>query len=212
MILNNSIRSKLEELKGSVVIDAIPLSGGCISNAFKITFADKDINLLKINVPDMGDMFIKEGHGLQELKKARAIRVPEVICCDTEFILLEFLNSAPKKKNFFEEFGRKFALLHKYTSNEFGFYENNYIGSTIQINLTNEATRLDWVNFYFNNNELGLTASLPDWNEAGTLIFQATGSGSSTLRPAIWHRKPSKQPLKSFGSNEIEQNRQLKSN
>jgi fructosamine-3-kinase len=173
MILNNSIRSKLEELKGSVVIDAIPLSGGCISNAFKITFADKDINLLKINVPDMGDMFIKEGHGLQELKKARAIRVPEVICCDTEFILLEFLNSAPKKKNFFEEFGRKFALLHKYTSNEFGFYENNYIGSTPQINLPDNSNRLNWASFYFNKRLLFQFRLLEKNGYADTAIKEA---------------------------------------
>jgi fructosamine-3-kinase len=151
MDLNNSVQRKLEELKGSKIVDAVSLSGGCISNAYRITFADKGVYLLKLNEHDQGDMFIKEGHGLQELKKPGAIRVPEVVACDSDFILLEFINSAAKKKNFFEEFGRRFALLHKHTSNEFGFYENNYIGSTPQLNLPDNKTRNNWVSFYFTN-------------------------------------------------------------
>jgi fructosamine-3-kinase len=151
MNLSNSLLKKLKELIGSSVIDAVPLSGGCISNAYRITLADKGTYLLKLNNQNKEDMFIKEGHGLQELKKVNAIRVPEVFNCDAGFILLEYIKSAPKQKNFFEEFGRKFALLHKYTSNEFGFYENNYIGSTPQINLPDNTSRLNWVSFYFNN-------------------------------------------------------------
>ena len=151
MSLNNSVRRKLEELRGSSIIDADLLSGGCISNAYRITFADEGIYLLKLREHENGDMFIKEGHGLQELKKAGAIRVPEVVACDSGFILLEFIDSAPKQKNFYEEFGRRFAHLHQYTSIEFGFYENNYIGSTPQINIPDNKTRHNWVSFYFTN-------------------------------------------------------------
>jgi fructosamine-3-kinase len=95
-------------------------------------------------------MFIKEAHGLQELKKANVINVPEVFLFEKDFILTEYINAASKKKNFYEEFGRKFALLHKYTASEFGFYEDNYIGSTPQINITDDSTRNNWINFYFN--------------------------------------------------------------
>ncbi len=151
MNLSNSVRTKLEELKGSPVIETFPLSGGSISNTYKITFADKETYLLKTNNQENGDMFIKEDHGLQELKKAAAIRVPDVFHSDSRFILLEFLDSAPKVNNFFEEFGRKFALLHKCTSKEFGFYENNYIGSTPQINKPDNTSNLNWVSFYFTN-------------------------------------------------------------
>jgi fructosamine-3-kinase len=107
--------------------------------------------LLKLNDQGLDDMFIKEGHGLEELKNAGVIRVPGVISSDSRFILLEFISSAPRQKNFFEDFGSKFALLHKHTSNEFGFYENNYIGSTPQINLPDDNSRLNWASFYFNN-------------------------------------------------------------
>jgi len=151
MTLNNSVKRKLEEFMNSYVVDSVPISGGSISNAYRISFTDNKTYLLKINDTAKEDMFIKEGHGLEELKKAEAIRVPDMIYCGSDFILLEFINSAPKQKTFFEDFGRNFAILHKNTSNEFGFYENNYIGSTPQINLPDNDSRHNWINFYFNN-------------------------------------------------------------
>ena len=82
-------------------------------------------------------MFIKEANGLRELKKTNAIRVPEIIFEDSNILILEFLPVSPptNRKLFFEQFGRQFAQLHRHTSNHFGFYENNFIGSTVQKNL-----------------------------------------------------------------------------
>ena len=117
----------------------------------KVTFEDNLSCLIKINEHSPADMFTKEAHGLQELRKANAIKVPEVILFDAEYILLEFISSATKKKDFFEEFGRKFARMHKHTADEFGFYEDNYIGSTPQININDESTKKNWTSFYFNN-------------------------------------------------------------
>jgi len=67
-----------------------------------------------------------------------------------EFLLTEFISSGIKKKNFFGEFGKNFAKLHKFTSESFGFYENNYIGSNPQINIPDENQKTSWINFYFN--------------------------------------------------------------
>jgi protein-ribulosamine 3-kinase len=151
MSLSGKITKKIENLRGSAVKKTESLSGGCISNAYKVTFEDNLSFLIKINEHSPVDMFIKEVHGLQELRKANAIKVPEVLLFDAEFILLEFINSASKQKYFFEEFGRKFALLHKYNADEFGFYEDNYIGSTPQININDERTKKNWTSFYLNN-------------------------------------------------------------
>ena len=150
MSLSGSIRKKVEDFRGSGIKETKSLSGGCINNACRITFEDGLSYLIKFNEHSLADMFAKEAHGLQELKKADAIKVPEVFLCDTDFILTEFIDSAVKSKNFFEEFGRKFAQLHKYKSEEFGFYEDNYIGSTPQLNLNTANRKNDWVSFYFN--------------------------------------------------------------
>jgi Fructosamine-3-kinase len=151
MSLSGKITKKIENLRGSAVKKTESLSGGCISNAYKVTFEDNLSFLIKINEHSPVDMFIKEAHGLQELRKASAIKVPEVLLFDAEFILLEFINNASKQKYFFEEFGRKFALLHKYNADEFGFYEDNYIGSTPQININDVKTKKNWTSFYLNN-------------------------------------------------------------
>jgi fructosamine-3-kinase len=151
MSLSGSITKEIENYRGYPVKKSESLSGGCISDAYKVTFEDNLSYLIKINKHFPPDMFIKEAHGLQELGKARAIKVPEVILHSDEYILLEFIQSASKKKDFFEEFGRKFAGMHSHTTDEFGFYEDNYIGSTPQKNINDETTRKNWTSFYINN-------------------------------------------------------------
>jgi fructosamine-3-kinase len=94
-------------------------------------------------------MFLKEANGLRELAKARAIRVPEVILAEKPFILLEYIESNRPTKNFFEEFGRKFAGIHQYCSNSFGFFEDNYIGSTDQKNIASGIEKTNWAEFYW---------------------------------------------------------------
>lgn len=150
MISEEKIKVRIEEKLNSKIKSLSSLSGGCISDAFKVT-TDNGSNLfLKYNSSTSNDMFIKEANGLQELAKANAIRIPEVLSFDEDYILLEYIPSGNKKKNFFEEFGRNFAQLHKFSSNSFGFYEDNYIGSNPQKNIPEEKENNNWVNFYFN--------------------------------------------------------------
>jgi len=150
MTLSNKIKSKIEKELNSKIIDSQSLSGGCISNAYKIKTNSGEIYFLKYNSSLSGDIFIKEAHGLQELNKAEVIKIPKVICYDEEYILLEQITSADKQKNFSEDFGSKFALLHKFTNEVYGFYENNYIGSNPQVNISEENEKNNWTKFYFN--------------------------------------------------------------
>ncbi len=150
MILSNELKKKIEDYLNKKIVNATSLSGGCISNAYKIETLNNEQFFLKIN-DSSSDMFIKEANGLLELEKAKAIRVPQVIIKNNEFILLEFLHQGRRSKTFFEDFGRKFAQLHQYHSEHFGFYEDNYIGSNPQKNLCSENEKNNWINFYFNN-------------------------------------------------------------
>ena len=150
MTLNTIIKNKIEENTGAKIKSFSLLSGGCISDAYKIITSDGRIYLLKYHSGVSNDMFEKEANGLKELVKPNAIRVPEVLIVDKDYILLEFISSGRKKKNFFEDFGRRFAELHKYTADEFGFYEDNYIGSNPQSNIPYDKEKQNWVSFYFN--------------------------------------------------------------
>src|SRR5664279_2947941 len=91
MSLNGDITKKIENFRGMEVKESESFSGGCISNAYKVTFEDDSSYLIKINEHSPVDMFIKEAHGLQELQKANAIKVPEVILYDDAFIVMEFI-------------------------------------------------------------------------------------------------------------------------
>ncbi len=150
MISEEKIKKRIEEKLGSKIKSFSSLSGGCISDAYKVTTIDGSNYFLKYNSGTSNDMFIKEANGLKELAKANAIRTPEVLDCNEDYILLEFISSGSRKKNFFEDFGRSFAEMHKYTSSEFGFYEDNYIGSNPQKNIPDEKEKNDWIRFYFN--------------------------------------------------------------
>ncbi len=148
--MNQKIRNKLEDELKITISSYNSLSGGCISNAYKLkTTGNRDF-LLKINENHEGDMFFKEADGLIELKKANAIRVPEVILAEKDFILLEFINSSGRSKSFFKDFGFKFSEMHKYTSSTFGFFEDNYIGASPQPNIPGHEEESNWVKFYFN--------------------------------------------------------------
>ncbi len=144
------IKVRIEEKLNSKIKSFTSLSGGCISDAYKITTSDGSNYFLKYNPSTSNDMFIKEANGLKELAKANAIRIPEVLSFDEDYILLEYISSGNKKKYFFEEFGRSFAEMHKFTSESFGFYEDNYIGSNPQKNIPDEKEKTSWVIFYFN--------------------------------------------------------------
>jgi protein-ribulosamine 3-kinase len=150
MISEEKIKVRIEEKLNSKIKSLTSLSGGCISDAYKVTTIEGSNYFLKYNSSASNDMFIKEANGLKELAKANAIKIPEVLNFDEDYILLEYIPSGIKKKNFFEDFGRRFAEMHKYTSNEFGFYEDNYIGSNPQKNIPDEKEKNDWVRFYFN--------------------------------------------------------------
>jgi len=149
MISEEKIKARIEEKLGSKIKSLSSLSGGCISDAYKVITENGLNYFLKYNPSDSNDMFIKEANGLKELAKASAIRIPEVLSFNDDFILLEYIPTGSKKKNFFEEFGRSFAKMHKHTSESFGFYEDNYIGSNPQKNIPDENEKSSWVNFYF---------------------------------------------------------------
>jgi protein-ribulosamine 3-kinase len=160
MISEEKIKTRVEEKLGKKIKSMTSLSGGCISDAYKLVTNENSTFFLKYNSGTSNDMFIKEANGLKELAKPKAIRIPEVLSVDEDYILLEFISSGNKNlpaaklwqagKNFFEDFGRRFAEMHKYTSDEFGFYEDNYIGSNPQKNIPDAEEQTNWADFYFN--------------------------------------------------------------
>ena len=91
-----------------------------------------------------------EANGLNELKKANAVGVTEVIAATDTFILTKFIERGNSRIDFFEDFGKLFANMHRYYSEYFGFFEDNFIGANPQLNLASEEEKSNWSVFYFN--------------------------------------------------------------
>ena len=144
-----TIISKVEDWAGQKVMSTKSVGGGCISKAEMLTFEKGNTCFIKTRCSS-ADVFEKEAKGLHELKKANAIRVPEVLFVDEDCLLLEQIHLGEQNPEFFSNFGRQLARLHQYGALRFGFPQNNYIGNTPQINTCNKLEAENWCDFYYN--------------------------------------------------------------
>lgn len=129
------------------------LGGGCINHASKIDTSE-GIFFLKWNSDCPADIFVREAESLRELKKAARgqLIVPEVIASkevdDTPgFLVQEYLEPGNVVSNSDEILGYGLAVIHQYKKEKFGFYNNNYCGSTLQDNVWKDK----WFIFFREN-------------------------------------------------------------
>jgi fructosamine-3-kinase len=93
-------------------------------------------------------MFEKEAKGLELLRAAGEISVPEVVGFGEDghdaFLVLKYIEPAGKKAGFWQDFGRRMAALHRHTDELFGLDHDNYIGSLPQSNTRHHT----WEEFF----------------------------------------------------------------
>ncbi len=147
--MTNKIYDRIEEWTKDQIVKSSAVGGGCISNAEKLMMKSGRSFFLKSgsNVK----LYPCEANGLRELQKASAIRVPEVILANENFILLENIVSGIPGPDFFNTFGKQFARLHHINNQRFGYYEDNFIGSSPQINISSNQDSENWIKFFMNN-------------------------------------------------------------
>jgi len=121
------------------------VAGGCINRAIRVAYGDERY-FIKLNHRDALDMFAAEAQGLLELRRVKALYVPEPVCWGREdesaWLVLEDLDLGGPARP--AALGRGLAALHRVTQPRFGWCMDNTIGSTPQIN----AERADWVDFW----------------------------------------------------------------
>ena len=130
------------------ILFSTPLGGGSINEVYQLNTTVGNF-CLKYNFSSaFPKMFETEAKGLALLSKTDTIRVPGVIFCDSlsdySFILLEYILAAPRVKEFFRDFGRALARLHRNKRELYGLDYNNYMGSLAQSNCYHS----DWVEFF----------------------------------------------------------------
>ncbi|RIH63265.1 fructosamine kinase [Mariniphaga sediminis] len=129
------------------------LGGGCINNASKIE-TNAGTFFLKWNGNCASDIFLREAESLEELRNAASgqLAVPKVFAAKEVngtpgFLVLEYLEPGWGKGNSDEKLGRGLATIHRFSSEKFGFYNDNYCGSTPQ----NNSWHTSWPEFFRDN-------------------------------------------------------------
>lgn len=111
----------------------VPVGGGSINNTYKVTTSNK-VYFVKVNKIIPNDFFEKEAEGLGLLSQTGKIRIPEVIFCTCNLLILEFIERGRESKAFWCNLGFRLAEIHKVTTSSFGLSTDNYIGSLDQEN------------------------------------------------------------------------------
>ncbi len=127
------------------------LSGGDINAAYRFS-SGKDDFFIKINDAEkFPALFENEASGLNEIRLKSDFKIPEIIKVgeskNQQFLILEFLPNGNATEEAWIQFAETLAKMHRVTQEDFGFYENNYLGTQPQDN----SARKSWSAFYAEN-------------------------------------------------------------
>lgn len=154
-----SLEQAVDELFHSKIRSAVSVPGGDINRALQIDLDSRTV-FAKTNRRENIAFFEAEAEGLKAIAGTNTIRVPEVYALGTDsnygsFLLMEW-SEGRREKDFFRNFGRNLALMHRADTENlvpggrFGFSHDNFIGSTRQINKPADS----WIAF-FRDSRLG---------------------------------------------------------
>jgi len=125
----------------------VRVGGGDFSAAWRVD-GREDRLFLKTGPAEAGDMFAAEADGLREIAATGTLRVPEVhatlVHDGVAVIALEWLDLGAPGAGTQERLGAGLAAMHRVTAREHGWYRDNTIGATPQIN----ARSTGWCEFY----------------------------------------------------------------
>ena len=123
------------------------IGGGCINQTYSISNGMRHF-FVKLNSPDSLDMFAAESAGLEEIRQSGAIRAPQSICYgnndEMAWLVLEYLDLNSGVRGKASRLGEQLAAMHRVTSPQYGWYRDNTIGQTPQIN----SQSSNWIAFW----------------------------------------------------------------
>ena len=158
------------------------VGGGSINEAYRLEGTDGSRYFLKLNDARHLPMFIAEATGLDAIAATQTIRVPQPIAHGTtnsnSFLVLEYLelNSRGNARLL----GARLAALHRCASTQFGFAQDNFIGTTPQPN----GWQDNWIDFW-REQRLGFQLHLAAQNGYGGKL-QTLGEKLLDALPAFF--------------------------
>ena len=128
-----------------------PVAGGCIHTALRVSGrmpgAAREY-FAKVGAPERAPMFAAEAQGLEALREAGALAVPEVIAHGADagraWLVLEWLELGALDARSGALLGAALAAQHRAAQPRFGWARDNFIGASVQHNGWSD----DWVGFW----------------------------------------------------------------
>ncbi len=153
--LSTALGRAVAEQLGSEVVGSHYLIGGDINIALRCRLADGRTVFVKTNPNPPRGMFQAEARGLEWLRAAGALRIPEVLAVPEadaaeQFLVLEHLAAGRRVPEFDQRCGEGLAALHRSLPSDasFGLEHDNFIGRLGQRNQARGAAASDWAEFY----------------------------------------------------------------
>ena len=152
-MIDTLVQEQLAQALGGPILEARPVAGGDINQAWKVRLADGVPLFVKLNPGAAADMFPAEARGLAWLAEAEALGAPPVVAVSTpgdplDFLALEWTEAGPPQRSTMERCGRGLARLHaslgELETPAFGLDHDNYIGRLPQHN----AEMSSWSEFW----------------------------------------------------------------
>lgn len=164
MTLPKTLAAYLGSSLGQIT-DTVRISGGDVSQAARGCLANGAQLLVKWRSGSLPGLFTAERRGLELLRAAGALRVPEVLAhgeatadCPA-FIALEWLDTGSKSSKSAEALGKGLAVQHHILASSFGLDHDNFIGANPQPNHQGD----NWISF-FREQRLGFQMELAGRN------------------------------------------------
>ena len=123
------------------------VGGGCINTAYVLSDGAYQF-FVKTNRATLLDMFAAEYAGLEEIAQTHTIKVPQPVCFGADgslaYIVMEYLPLGSGGQESVQTLGENLAAMHRVTAGNFGWFRDNTIGSTPQLNQSSG----DWIAFW----------------------------------------------------------------
>lgn len=154
-----SLESAIQSLfgEGTKIEKTSPISGGDINEAYSLTLTDGRRIFMKSNTKENLSLFTAEAAGLTAIARTKAIGTPRILGVGTDedrggyaFLLLEFISGKTRGANYWENFARQLAAMHRASTagmvsdGKYGFDGDNYIGRHRQVNTGHDR----WIDFF----------------------------------------------------------------
>lgn len=137
--MSDALRSALAAALEAPVTGLRAVSGGDINDAYEATLVGGRRVFVKTRADAAPDMYTCEADGLAWLAQAEALPVPEVLAARQDMLVLAWVDSGARVRDFEVLLGRGLALLHRWGAPCFGYARDNYIANLPQHNQPTET-------------------------------------------------------------------------